>query len=379
MNKLLWLSTPFVLLFSSSVFATCSSRPIQATYSSNSNTITNFSYSQSITGMPARQMLGGCNPGVRVNGIFNASTGNTDLTGSSPFGVASTITISGSSADAATLTLAKTWLSSNLKIAFNMYDNSNNGSKAKNITTLDTDYNIIPDTGNGVVVNLGGELFFNGSGSGTPSVDTRISPLNINLINTTKPSAAIINALNGATIHIHLGSYNYKYADSFAPANVTYTTGKVEIYEDLKLNFNFPTCTMANQTVTLAPVPSGILNSNQTANEQPFNVSISCTAAMPNKLLLATITDSYNPSNVNNNGILKNQPSLANASNVDIQLRDDTDTPLAIGTQSSFYTIPAGSSATTFTKALKARYYRSVTTATPGYVKTQATVSLDYQ
>ncbi|MBJ9955285.1 fimbrial protein [Acinetobacter baumannii] len=136
---------------------------------------------------------------------------------------------------------------------------------------------------------------------------------------------------------------------------------------------------MANQNVTLAPVPTAILNSNQTANEQPFNINITCTAAMPNKLLLATITDSYTPSNVNNNGILKNQPSLANASNVDVQLRDSTDTPLAIGTQSSFYAIPAGSSATTFTKGLKARYYRSAATATPGYVKTQATVSLDYQ
>ncbi|MCU4492254.1 fimbrial protein [Acinetobacter guillouiae] len=151
------------------------------------------------------------------------------------------------------------------------------------------------------------------------------------------------------------------------------------MFEDLKLNFSFPTCTIANQTVTLAPVPTAILNNNQTANEQPFNVSINCTAAVPNKVLLATITDSYTPSNSNNNGILKNQPSLVNASNVDVQLRDTTDTPLAIGTQSPFYTVPVGSTATTFTKALKARYYRSGATATPGYVKTQVMVSLDYQ
>ena len=100
---------------------------------------------------------------------------------------------------------------------------------------------------------------------------------------------------------------------------------------------------------------------------------------MPNKVLLATITDSYTPSNINTNGILKNQPSLANRSNVDVQLRDDLNNPLAIGTQSPFYTVPVGSSATTFIKALKARYYRSAATATAGYVQTQATVSLDYQ
>jgi len=97
------------------------------------------------------------------------------------------------------------------------------------------------------------------------------------------------------------------------------------------------------------------------------------------KVLLARITDSYTPSNINSNGILKNSPSLANRSNVDVQLRDSSDVPLAIGTQNPFYSIPAGSTATTFIKALKARYYRSLATATPGYVQTQATVSLDYQ
>ncbi len=85
---------------------------------------------------------------------------------------------------------------------------------------------------------------------------------------------------------------------------------------------------------------------------------------MPNKVLLATITDSYTPSNVNTNGILKNSPSLANRSNVDVQLRDNADVPLAIGTQSPFYSIPVGSTATTFMKTLKARYYRSLATAT---------------
>ncbi|MFW1942602.1 fimbrial protein [Acinetobacter guillouiae] len=94
---------------------------------------------------------------------------------------------------------------------------------------------------------------------------------------------------------------------------------------------------------------------------------------------MATIKDSYTANNINTNGILINQPSLANRSNVDIQLRDGSDVPLAIGSQRSFYSIPTGSTVTKFIKALKARYFRSAATATPGYVQTQATVSLDYQ
>jgi type 1 fimbria pilin len=101
--------------------------------------------------------------------------------------------------------------------------------------------------------------------------------------------------------------------------------------------------------------------------------------SMPSRGLVATIKDSYTASNINTNGILKNRPSLVNRSNVDIQLRDGSDVPLAIGSQASFYSVPAGSTATTFIKALKARYFRSAATATPGYVQTQATVSLDYQ
>ncbi|MCF0263610.1 fimbrial protein [Acinetobacter guillouiae] len=136
---------------------------------------------------------------------------------------------------------------------------------------------------------------------------------------------------------------------------------------------------MANQTVNLATVSTSVLNINQTGNEQNFNVEINCAVAMPSKVLLATITDSYTPNNINSDGILKNFPDLANRSNVDIQLRDASNTPLAIGSQSSFYSIPAGSTATTFIKALKARYFRSAPTATPGFVQTQATVNLDYQ
>lgn len=378
MNKLLWLSVPLMLSFSQAVFAVCT-QPATAIFPDTTGTITSFSYNQIFPTSAAKSMLSGCNPTARVNSYFNAASGNTDLTGNSPFGVAPTVMIIGSTADTATLNAAKAWLAGNFKISFNLRDNSR-GKPAKSILSLNTSYNILPEAGNGaIVINSAGIPFFNGSGTGTAQVDTITENLKINFTNTTKPSAAIIDALNNATVRIHLGTYHYKHAPYYDIRQSSEVTGSLEMYEDLTLRFNFPTCTMANQIVNLATVPTSVLNSNQTSNEQNFNVEINCTVAMPSKVLLATIKDSYTPGNTNTNGILINQPSLANRSNVDIQLRDSSDVPLAIGSQRSFYSIPTGSTATKFMKALKARYFRSATTATPGFVQTQATVSLDYQ
>ena len=270
-------------------------------------------------------------------------------------------------------------MANNFKISFNLSDSSK-GKPAKSILNLNTAYNILPETGKGATVyNSAGEPFFNGAGLGRPRTDTYIDNLTVSFTNTMKPSAAIIAALNGATVRIHLGTYHYKYAPNYSASASTEVAGFLELYQDLTLNFNFQTCTVANQIVNLATVPISILNSQQTASEQNFTVNINCTVAMPSKVLLATITDSYTPTNINSDGILKNLPSLENRSNVDVQLRDESDAPLAIGRQRSFYSIPAGSTLTRFVKALKARYFRSAPTASPGFVQTQATVMLDYQ
>ena len=385
MNKLLWLFTPIILLFSQYVFsatATCATSN-SVTFNRVSGTIGSFPYNQTFNDTTSTIMLNSCSNNVAVRSSFKAVLGNTDLLGSSPFSVGPTITISGSSANPVTLAAAKIWLMNNLQLSFSLQDNNNSPPMVQSITTLNTDYNILPNTGLGSPVTIGGETYFRGAvNTGTNRADVRNPIFNLKLLSTIKPSAATIDALNNSTVRIHLGTISYKY-DDYNGSTITPSgnpkIGTTEVYVDIKMTFVLPTCTIANQIVNLAPVPTAVLNSNPTANEQPFNVNINCTAAMPNKVLLATITDSYTPSNINTNGILKNQPSLANRSNVDIQLRDDTNTPLAIGTQSPFYTVPVGSSATTFIKALKARYYRSAATATAGYVQTQATVSLDYQ
>ena len=211
MNKLLWLFVPVFFGFSQTVFAACT-QPSTAIFQDATSMISNFSYQQTFPASSAKPMLIGCNPTVRVNSYFNATSGNTDLTGTSPFGIAPTVIITGSTADTATLNDAKTWLASNFKISFNLRDNSK-GKPAKSILSLNSSYNILPETGSGTPINNdAGIPFFNGNGTGTGPVDTITENFKVNFTNTAKPSAAMIAALNGATVRIHLGTYYYKHA-----------------------------------------------------------------------------------------------------------------------------------------------------------------------
>lgn len=383
MNKLLWLSAPLVLFFSQSVSAatvTCNV-PSVFNFDRASAIINTFNYAETITNTNSVGGLTGCNNQAAVRSDFRVNAQNTNLTatgsGSFPFGINNNMILSNSTANAATQNLAKTWLSQNLKLSFNLRDDINMTPVV--ITELNKDYNVHPNTSQPGRVTINGEEYLR-AGTGLRNARFTVPNTGIALINSTTPSSDIIAALNDATVRIHLGTLTYKY-DNYQTQPPTGIPKVVsgELYLNLKLSFSRPTCTMSNQTVNLASVSAGVLNSQQTANEQNFNISIDCITTMPSKVLVAMIRDNYTPSNVNNNGILKNRPTLPNRSNVDIQLTNDTDIPLAIGTQTSFYTVPAGSTATTFIKALKARYFRSAATATAGFVQTQATVSLDYQ
>lgn len=380
MKKCLWFSAPLILSFSQSVFAatvSCTFSPI-INFDRAAATINNFNYTQTMTNTANVGGLTNCNETMAARGDFKVSAGNTNLTatgsGSYPFGIDTNVALNNSTANAATQNLAKTWLSENLKLSFNLRDDINTTPVA--VTELNKDYNVLPNTSQPGRVTINGEEYLRAV-SGLVNARFSVPHTGIALINQSTPSSDIIAALNGATIRIHLGTMTFKY-DNYPPTNRT-KTASTDLYLNLKLNFSPLTCTMSNQTVKLATVPASILNSNQTANEQNFNINIDCIRAMPNKLLSATITDSYTPDNINSNGILKNQPNLANKSNVDVQLMDDTNTPLTIGTQSSFYKVPAGSNATKFTKGLKARYYLSGASAKPGFVQAQATVFFDYQ
>lgn len=380
MNKHLWFSVPFLFLCSQIVFAatiTCTLAPV-FNAERTTDTIINFNYTQRMANDTSVGSLLGCDGQMAARSNFRVGTGRTNLTatGSSsfPFGVDTNIAINNSSSGTAAQNLAKVWLSDNLKMIFYMSDDVS--TTVVPIKELDKDYNIHPNTSQPGRVTINGEEYLRAV-NGLRNAGFSVPNVGITLINKVTPSSRIIDALTDATVRIRLGTLTYKY-DNYPPTNRTKTLS-TELYLNLKLSFARPTCTMANQTVNLAAVPTSILNSGQTGGEQDFNISISCTTSMPNNTLLARVTDNYTPDNSNSNGILKNQPSLANKSNVDVQLLDEADKPLAIGIQASFYKVPAGTTATTFIKALKARYFRSALKATAGYVQTQATVFLDYQ
>ena len=381
MKKHLWFAVLF--LYSELVFAANVNCPLESISNAEriSATINSFSYTQAIADNTRVGRLGPCDNQMIARSNFKVGSSKTNLTttgsGSFPWGINTNITINNSGSGSAAQNLAKIWLSENLKISFEMSDDVST-SVAK-ITEVDKDYNIHPNTSQPGRVTVNGEEYLK-AGNGLRNAGFSVPNFGFSLINKTAPSSSIIDALNGATVRIHLGTLTYKY-DSYrfeSPTGIP-KIDSTEVYLNLKLSFIRPTCTMSNQTVNLAPASTSILNTDQTANQQSFNISFDCSVAMSGNTVLARVTDSYTPNNNNSNGILKNQPSLANKSNVDVQLLDEADQPLAIGIQSSFYNVPADSTATSFIKILKARYYRSETTAKPGYVHTQATVFLDYQ
>ncbi|MCT9977881.1 fimbrial protein [Acinetobacter sp. I-MWF] len=383
MKKSVWILSLSTFAMGSQVFAAdvnCPLTPI-SDFERASATISNFNFTQTITNTTNVGGLTSCDDQMAARSNFKVTDGSSNLTGSGsgsyPFGVDAKVEINNSTASSEAQNLAKIWLSENLKISFNLRDDARTTPVA--VKALNTDYNVHPETSQPGRVTINGEEYLK-AGNGLRNARFTVPNTGVALINKTTPSNSVIDALSGATVRIHLGTLTYKYINypvvsGTADPNVATT----ELYLNLKLNFSPLTCTMSNQTVNLATVPASILNSSQTANQQNFNISFSCIRTMPNKELRATITDSYTPDNINSNGILKNQPTLANKSNVDVQLMDDTNKPLTIGTQSSFYKVPAGSNATTFSKTLKARYYRSEAVAKPGYVQAQATVFFDYQ
>ena len=388
MNKSAWFfalsgSVVFNYAEASHVTVTC---PLPPMFNAErtSATINNFSYSQTMSDKTSVGKLGRCDDQMATRSNFKVASGTTNLTatgsGSFPFGVDTNIAINNSDEGTVAQNLAKLWLSENLKVSFDMSDDVS--TSVASIKELNKDYNIHPDTSQG---GAGGRVTINGeeylkAGTGLRNAGFSVPNFGYSLINNSIPSSSIIDTLNGATVRIHLGTMTYKY-DNYSTAAITGNPKIVstEVYLNLKLAFIRPTCTMDNQSVNLAAVPTRILNSGQTGGEQDFNISFNCTTSMPGNILLARVTDTFAPDNSNTNGILKNLPSLANKSNVDVQLIDESNAPLAIGIQRSFYNVPTSSTATKFIKALKARYFRSALRATAGYVRAQATVYLDYQ
>lgn len=387
MKQLLYLFI-FTFCFSSkAVFALCIFEP-QATFSSGDGPFTIGTASSSQMYLSSSRLIfRSCDnrplSRVRVNSYFIAATGNTDLTGSYPLGIASTVTISNSQADTATLDAAKAWLANNIRIRLNISESESvpgvNGGKR--IANLDTAYNILPETVANAVIRvneLSMPFSLANSGNGYSSLEAKRG-LTISYLNNSKPPIAVVNALHDASLTIHLGTYHVTYGSASDNDSSSELTGSTELYENFVLRFNVPTCTMADKNLNLPNISTGVLKNQPASNEHDFTITINCGVALTfENTIKATITDSYTADNKNDNGILKNNPTLLNRSNVDIQLKDAQSIPLTIGSERLFHRIAWDEPATIFSKTLKANYYRSEPSATPGYVQTQATVLLDY-
>lgn len=205
MNKRLWFFVSIIFLSVETAFAACAQQST-VNFSPPPLKITNLNHTQTYDSVFFAEMpiVFSCDPWVRLRGRFIAKQGNTDLTRYAPFGVnASTIMINGSSANAQTLNAAKEWLARNFMISFRM-GQSIGSNYSIDITSLDLEHPIIPiwyfDTirGNdrGLEFSTGASLSNLGV-DGWPQLTTTIYQATIRLIDSTKPSADIIAALDG--------------------------------------------------------------------------------------------------------------------------------------------------------------------------------------
>lgn len=314
-------------------------------------------------------MFSNCSPAVYTRAVFNASAG--ELTAISPFGVNFKLNESGLSAETIT------WLQQNLQLTFDFKDAAT-GAKVIDIISSKQDYAILPGSpiegGSKIIDGL--EYYLGSQNIGIRTFGLKLHKLSTHLKFITAPSTNVINDLNKKSIRIKLGDLHIQTVEHGSHKNYQYK--QRPMYVDIKLNFKIPTCTMKNVSVDLGETTLDKLKSQKVSNSRDFNVEFRC-EAIASKSIYATISDAFNPSNINNDGVLLNHPTLENtAKNIGVQLLTDENQPLKIGNRATF-TPTDETSAPTYYKKLKAQFYRTDINPTSGYVNAQATVLLDYE
>lgn len=142
------------------------------------------------------------------------------------------------------------------------------------------------------------------------------------------------------------------------------------------IQINKPTCTVAEQTVVLAPISSTAFDTAKNAGTpQPFSLDILCNGYLNNRHFSATVIDNNQLDNHNQIGYISNTRGME-YSNVGVQLRDQNAIPLEIGTETKLLMNQSGSQ---FKKVLNAQYYAQTLPAHIGRVFAQATIMLSYR
>lgn len=352
-------------LSAAEAIATCSFPTSALNYPFQFN-VTNYNATTSSPYTESREIFK-CSPAVYSRVVFNGSQGQ--LSSQSPFMVVFEQSQSNLTAE------TQTWLGQNLEISFKFLDGAV-GAKVVDVTNNSSDFPILPGSPPGPTQVIGGIEYFKGrSGAGINGFGLSLYQLTTTLKFTSSPSSDVITELNNKPVRIKLGDLKINTRD-YNANNLSSTT--LPIYVDLQLKIKIPTCTMRDVNVDLGKTTLAQLKSAGVANLTAFDVEFRCDA-IASKSIHSRITDAFNISNVNGQGILFNHPTSANAAqDVGVRLLDKNDKPLMIGSRAPF--IPTDlSAAPTYRKTLKAQLYKTGQNPTLGYVNAQATVLLDYE
>lgn len=367
--------TPFLGLIAcgsiTQTYAACDLVNTPYNYKASPWNITKYeadSKSESIRGGEA--IFNKCSPSLNTRAVFNPADG--ELQGNSPFGVNFRLNESGLSPE------TTAWLQQNLEISFNFKDASPNARKI-DILSTQQDFAILPGSpvvGNSKNIN-GIEYYLGAANTGIGTFGLLLNELKTNLKFVSSPSLNVINELNKKPFRIKIGELKVDIIENGKEINHQHITRPM--YIELKLNIKIPTCTMKDVVVDLGQTTVNKLLDKKVSNVKKFDVEFTC-EAIPKSSIYARITDSFNPNNINDQGILYNNPGLKDnaAQNVAVQLLTDGDQPLNIGSRAVF-TPTDKTNAPTYHTKLKAQLYHTGSNPTAGYVNAQATVLLDYE
>lgn len=346
--------------------AVCNMGSSPLNYSLDLN-VTNYQATMSVGYSNLQEIFAQCKPAVFVRAVFSPAKG--ELSGNSPFAVDFKLNESALSAE------TQAWLAQNLALEFGFKDAAV-GAAEVFVTQKQMDYPILPGSPIGPEKIYKGESYFLGAaGRGIQGFGLRLYKLNAALKFISSPSSRIVNELNSKVVRIKLGELSVDMRDTNAER---YASSIMPMYLDLDIKIKIPTCTMRDAHVDLGKTSLGQLKANNVANLKAFEVEFHCDA-IASGAIYSRITDAFNTSNLNNQGLLLNQASLAHAAkDVGVQLLTHDDQPLIIGRRSAF--LPTDESAAPiYRKALKAQLYQTGPHPSAGFVNTEATVLLDYE
>ena len=368
-------------LIGADIYAACTNLPPTITLNITGTNVSNLPISSTLSPTASSQIVGNCTPNVYLRSEFTPNAAL--LSSNSPFNLNNTtFTISGSTGDANAISLAKTYLINNFKFSFSLKDNNTSATSAKSISNNSTIYNILPDTAPNTsnIYNYNGTPYYTGTtiNGGSGSFGIKIPSFSYQLLSE-KPSATVINALQGATITVTVGTLKTGYLNTPTTSTTPLIEQNTTINLSFILSFNLPTCAVnVPSTLDIGSTTVQALETNNISNNTPFQLDITCSTPIPNRTFKLIIEDAYDSSNINTLGRLTNQPNLINASNAVIQIMN-AGVPFNIGSQFNYGNSGTSTTQTQFQFMPSAQLLKTTSPVTLGNVAGKARFLMDYE